>query len=42
MKFATVYFPVFADNTVPKVTLELPDPVLADTEVENPSVLREE
>jgi hypothetical protein len=41
MKLDTIHFPVFADDTVPKDTLELPAPVLADTEIENPPVLRE-
>ena len=36
MKLDTVHFPVFADETVPEDTLELPTPILAETSVENP------
>ena len=41
MKLDTVHFPVFADETVPTDTLELPDPVLAETTIEHPPTLRE-
>lgn len=39
-KLNTVYFPVFPDETVPDDTLELPEPVLSETTVENPLSLR--
>lgn len=41
MKLDTVHFPVFADETVPKDTLALPDTVLAETTIKHPPVLRE-
>ena len=41
MKLDTVHFPVFATETVPEDTLELPDPILAETTVENPPALCE-
>lgn len=41
VKLDTVHVPVFADERVPKETLELPEPVLAETTVENPPALRE-
>lgn len=41
MKLDTVHFPVFAHEAVPEDTLELPDPILAETTVENPPALCE-